>query len=225
MLSIPNQGHYDGVTKTCGTLYIHFQMDPASRWKKMYRRQGSKLNVTLPMESFKSDGLAFRRTIPHPCGRNLTVVVDESILQDAPLGVGGREFITIPGMGMPRNATVPGENSLQIRVVMDLEKMEYIDGDFTIQSRYAIAGSILAFGASLFGTTSETVVNVTNPAWVHGRTSGPPLSLSSSVESATLETPAAAGDEQESDSEGDSDDDASVEKESAGANAAVDIDE
>jgi hypothetical protein len=170
VLSIPGQGHYDSVTKTCGTVFIHFQMDPNSAWKKIYRRQGSKLTATVPMESFRSDGFLFCRTFPHPCGRNLEIVVDPDVLMHAPIGVGGREFITIPGMGMPRNTSIPGDNFLQIRVVMDLEKMEYVAGDFTLQARYAIADSMRAFGTSMFGE-SVTTITVTNPSWVHGRNS------------------------------------------------------
>lgn len=225
VLSIPNQGHYDSVTKTCGTLYIHFQMETNSPWKKLYRRQGSKLNVTLPMESFKSDGLSFRRTIPHPCGRNLTIVVDESLLQDAPLGVGGREFITIPGMGMPRNAAVSsGDNCLQIRVVMDLEKMEYIGGDFTIQTRYAIADSMYAFGVSRFGSASA-VVNVTNPAWVHGRTSSPSSSAASSAAVTTAAAPRSSSVEEAAESDVESDDSDVEGDVDEGRGDALDIDE
>jgi hypothetical protein len=173
VLSIPGQGHYDSVTKTCGTLFIHFQMDPNSAWKKIYRRQGSKLLATVPLESFRSDGFVFCRTFPHPSGRNLEIVVDPDVLAYAPIGVGGREFITIPGMGMPRNTTISGDNFFQIRVVMDLEKMEYIAGDFTIQAKYALADSMRAFGTSMFGS-DVTTITVTNPAWVHGRNSTGP---------------------------------------------------
>lgn len=200
VLSIPNQGHYDSVTKTCGTLYIHFQMDANSPWKKLYRRQGSKLMVTLPMESFHVDGLSFRRTIPHPAGRNLDISVDPSILVDSPIGIGGREFITIPSMGMPRNSTVSGDNSLQIRVVMDLEKMEYLAGDFTIQTKFALADSMHAFGTSMFGTNVSTI-HITNPSWVHGRHQTPSMVATSAASTPVIASSAEMVENDEDDAE------------------------
>jgi DnaJ-class molecular chaperone len=161
VLHIPNQGHYDSITKTTGSLYIHFNCVRDSQWKSIFRRQNQMLTMAIPIESFKSDGFSFQRTIPHPSGKAIQLTVSPSVLENEPLGINGRELITIPGFGFPRCGSTPA-GALQIRVFFDPEKMEYHAGDFVIQSRFSVSSSMEAF-ANL--NSSQSIrLNVTNPS-------------------------------------------------------------
>ncbi len=166
VLHIPNQGHFDSITKTTGSLYIHFNCVRDSQWKSIFRRQGQMLTMAIPIESFKSDGFSFQRVIPHPSGKTIQLTVNPSVLENQPLGISGRELITIPGFGFPRCGSTPA-GALQIRVFFDPEKMEYHAGDFVIQSRYSVAASMEAFAH--LNSSQSIRLNVTNSSWVHSR--------------------------------------------------------
>ena len=69
-------------------------------------------------------------------------------------------------MGMPRFGAPPA-GPLQIRVSMDVEKMEHFMGDIVLPDRYAIAASLqVASEAYGFG---EVSIRVTDRSWVHTR--------------------------------------------------------
>lgn len=166
VISAPGMGHYDSVTHTHGTLHIHFKMKKDTFFTNVYRRHLNKLTITFPMESFKRDALSFERVFAHPMGRLMRVSVDPVILEQAALGLSGREFITIPGMGMPRFGATPA-GPLQIRVSMDVEKMEHEFGDIVLSDRFAVQQSLqVASEAYGFG---EVSIRVTDRTWVHTR--------------------------------------------------------
>lgn len=166
VVSAPDMGHYDSVTHTHGTLYIHFKLKKDTFWTNLYRRHLNKLTITFPIESFKRDSLAFERTFVHPMGKLMTVSVDPSVLEQGALGLGGREFISIPGLGMPRFGQVPA-GPLQIRVSMDVERCAHEFGDIVLADRFCTAQSLqVASEAFGFGAVS---IRVTDPSWVHTR--------------------------------------------------------
>ncbi len=166
VISAPDMGHYDSVTHTHGTLYIHFKLKKDTFFTNLFRRHLNKLTITFPIESFKRDSLAFERTFAHPMGKLLTVTVDPHMLEQGALGLGGREFITIPGMGMPRFGQTPA-GPLQIRVSMDVEHSSHEFGDIVLADRFCTSQSIqvasVAFG---FGAVS---IRVSDASWVHTR--------------------------------------------------------
>jgi DnaJ-class molecular chaperone len=186
IISAPDMGHYDSVTHTHGTLYIHFKLKKDTFFTNVYRRHLNKLTITFPMESFKRDALSFERTFAHPMGKLMTVSVDPHILEQAALGLGGREFITIPGMGMPRYGATPA-GPLQIRVSMDVEKMEHEFGDIVLSDRFCTSQSVqVASEAYGFGAVT---IRVTDPSWVHTRAESLPKMIGSSSSQAAAEVP------------------------------------
>jgi hypothetical protein len=131
-----------------------------------------KLTLSSPMESFKHDALSFERTFAHPMGKLFRVTVDPRILEQGALGLGGREFITIPGFGMPRFGSTPA-GPLQMRVFMDVEKMVHEAGDIVLQDRHCIAQAMHVSGEA-FGF-DEVRMNITNSSWVHTRADNLPV--------------------------------------------------
>ena len=178
IISAPDMGHYDSVTHTHGTLYIHFKMKKDTFFGNIFRRHLNKLTITFPMESFKRDSLAFERTFAHPMGRLMTVSVDPHILEQAALGLSGREFITIPGMGMPRFGHTPA-GPLQIRVSMDVEKMAHEFGDIVLADRFCTSQSVQV-ASEAFGFSS-VAIRVTDPSWVHTRADNLPKMVGQST--------------------------------------------
>lgn len=166
VVSAPDMGHYDSVTHTHGTLHVHFKAKRDTFFGNVFRRHLNKLTITFPVESFKRDSLAFERVFAHPMGKLMRVSVDRAILEQAALGLSGREFITIPGMGMPRFGATPA-GPLQIRVSMDVEKMEHEFGDIILPDRYAVASSLQV--ASEAYSFAEVSIRVTDRSWVHTR--------------------------------------------------------
>lgn len=172
VVAAPDMGNYDSVTNTHGTLYIHFKCKKDTYFSNMFRRNANKLTLSIPMESFKHDALAFERTFAHPMGKLFRVTVDPRILEQGALGLGGREFITIPGFGMPRFGSTPA-GPLQIRVFMDVEKMEHLMGDLVLQDRHHLAQAMHVSGEA-FGF-DEVRMNITNSSWVHTRADNLPI--------------------------------------------------
>jgi len=184
IVSAPDMGHYDSVTHTHGTLYIHFKTKKDTFFTNVYRRHLNKLTITFPVESFKRDSLSFERTFAHPMGKLMTVSVDSHILEQGALGLGGREFITIPGMGMPRCGATPA-GPLQIRVSMDVEKMAHEFGDIVLADRFCSSQSVqVASEAYGFGAVT---IRVTDPSWVHTRAESLPKMIGSSSSQAAAE--------------------------------------
>ncbi len=172
IVTAPEMGHYDSVTNTHGALYIHFKCKKNTYFSNMFRRNANKLTLSVPVESFKHDCLAFERTFAHPMGKLFRVTVDPRILEQGALGLGGREFITIPGFGMPRFGSTPA-GPLQIRVFMDVEKMSHEAGDIVLQDRHCIAQAMHVSGEA-FGF-DEVRMNITNSSWVHTRADNLPV--------------------------------------------------
>lgn len=166
VVSAPEMGHYDSVTHTHGTLYIHFKLKKNTFFTNLFRRHLNKLTITFPMESFKHDALSFERVFAHPMGKLMRIAVDPTVLEQGALGLTGREFITIPGMGMPRYGSTPA-GPLQIRVSMDVEKMEHFAGDIVLQDRLCTAQAVQV-SSEAFGF-DEVRIFVSNPSWVHTR--------------------------------------------------------
>lgn len=166
VVAAAEMGNYDSVTNTHGTLYIHFKCKKDTYFSNMFRRNANKLTLSVPMESFRRDSLAFERTFAHPMGRLFKVTIDPRILEQGALGLGGREFVTIPGFGMPRFGSTPA-GPLQIRVFMDVERMEHFAGDIVLQDRYHISQAMQVSGEA-FGF-DEVRMNITNGSWVHTR--------------------------------------------------------
>lgn len=177
-------GHYDSVTNTHGTLYIHFKSKKDTYFSNMFRRNSNKLTLSIPIESFKHDSLSFERTFAHPMGKLFKVTVDPRILEQAALGLGGREFITIPGFGMPRFDSTPA-GPLQIRVFMDVEKMVHEAGDIVLQDRYHISQA-MQVSSEAFGF-DEVPIRVSNASWVHTRSDNLPT-LASAAAGGALRT-------------------------------------
>jgi DnaJ-class molecular chaperone len=200
VVSAPNMGHYDSVTNTHGTLYIHFAMKKNTFFTNMFRRNANKLTLSVPMESFKRDGLSFERTFAHPMGKLFKVSVDPRVLEQGALGLGGREFITIPGFGMPRYESTPA-GPLQIRVYMDVEKMEHDAGDIVLQERLCVSQAMQA-ASEAFGF-DEVPIRVTQSSWVHTRTDNLPQVQQLSATAASARAPSAATVDVASDDEAD----------------------
>jgi hypothetical protein len=118
-------------------------------------------------------------------GKLFKVTVDPRILEQAALGLGGREFITIPGFGMPRFGSTPA-GPLQIRVFMDVEKMEHFAGDIVLQDRYHVSQAMQVSGEA-FGF-DEVRMNITNNSWVHTRADNLPTLGSAAAGGATVRT-------------------------------------
>jgi DnaJ-class molecular chaperone len=172
VVAAAEMGNYDSVTNTHGTLYIHFKCKKDTYFSNMFRRNANKLTLSIPMESFKHDALSFERTFAHPMGKLFRVTVDPRILEQGALGLGGREFITIPGFGMPRFGSTPA-GPLQMRVFMDVEKMVHEAGDIVLQDRHCIAQAMHVSGEA-FGF-DEVRMNITNSSWVHTRADNLPV--------------------------------------------------
>lgn len=188
VISAADMGHYDSVTHTHGTLYVHFKLKKNTFFTNMYRRHLNKLTITFPIESFKHDSLAFERVFAHPMGKLMRIAVDPMVLEQGALGLTGREFITIPGMGMPRYGSTPA-GPLQIRVSMDVEKMEHFAGDIVLQDRLCTAQAVQV-SSEAFGF-DEVRISVSNPSWVHTRADNlPKMSVAGSTTSAAASVPA-----------------------------------